>query len=171
MNDTTKTLLAATLAGVLTLNGCTKEPSQPSTAPQAGDHGHEDGEHADHNHAGEDHDAHMEDDHADAFSLGTVRAGDLEIELSQGHGEIAPGKELHLTVKLPYSDAGATVVRAWLGTEDRYASVVAKAEYAPAHDDYDVHALAPEPLPENTMWWVEIERPDGTKLLASVAPH
>ena len=87
------------------------------------------------------------------------------------NGAVAAGKEGHLVIKLPYSDNGATVVRAWIGTEDRTLSFVGKADYAPSHDDYDVHALAPRPLPANAMWWVEIEKPDGTKVVGSVKPQ
>ena len=112
---------------------------------------------------GEDH-AHAED------SLGTVDIGGLAVEFAQGHGGVVAGKESHLVVKLPYSDSGATIVRAWIGTRDRTRSYVGKGEYAPSHDDYDIHATAPSPLPENSMWWVEIEKPDGTKLLGSVEP-
>ena len=43
-------------------------------------------------------------------------------------------------------------------------------EYAPSHDDYDVHAMAPDPLPAETMWWIEIETPDGTKVVGSARP-
>lgn len=112
-----------------------------------------------------------EGDHEHAEdSLGTVEIEGLAVELAQGHGGVAAGEEGHLVVKLPYSDSGATVVRAWIGTEDRTLSYVGKGEYAVSHDDYDVHATAPDPLPENTMWWIEIEKPDGTKLVGSAEP-
>lgn len=112
-----------------------------------------------------------EEDHEHAEDpLGTVEIGGLAVELAQGHGGVVAGTEGHLVVKLPYSDSGATVVRAWIGTEDRTFSYVGKGEYAASHDDYDVHATAPDPLPENPMWWVEIEKPDGTKLVGSVKP-
>ncbi len=54
-----------------------------------------------------------------------------------------------------------TLVRAWIGTEDQLKSLVAKGGYAPSHDDYNVHAVAPGPLPEQTMSWIEIQKPDG----------
>ena len=112
-----------------------------------------------------------EEDHAHAeVPLGTVTIGDLAVELAQGHGAVLPGAEGHLVVKLPYSDSGATTVRAWIGTEDRTLSYVGKGEYAPSHDDYDIHATAPDPLPENPMWWIEIEKPDGSKVVGSVQP-
>ena len=112
-----------------------------------------------------------EEDHAHAEDpLGTVTIGDLEVELAQGHGGIAAGKEGHLVVKLPYSDGGSTIVRAWIGTEDRTLSLVGKGEYAPSHDDYHVHAMAPDPLPAEALWWVEIEKPDGTKVVGSARP-
>ena len=114
-----------------------------------------------HPHEGEDEHEH------DEVSLGKAMLGDLEVELAQGHGAVEPGKESHLVVKLPYSDDGATVVRAWIGTEDRTLSKPGKADYAPAHDDYDLHAVAPDPLPEGAQWWIEVQKPDGTTLLGS----
>lgn len=155
------------------LNGCDKSsdtPSNNNTAPaKTSDdtHMHDDGSTHDENgeegHAGEDH-AH------DEVSIGTAKCGDLEIELAQGHGKVEAGKEGHLVVKLPYNDKGATSVRAWIGTEDRTMSMVGKGEYAPSHDDYDVHAIAPTPLTENAMWWIEIKKPDGTVHVGSAKP-
>jgi len=106
----------------------------------------------------------------DEQPLGAATIGDLEVELAQGHGPLVAGEEAHLVVKLPYSDGGATVVRAWIGTQDRTASYVGKGEYARAHDDYDVHATAPDPLPADPLWWIELETPGGTKLLGSAKP-
>ena len=106
----------------------------------------------------------------DEVSLGTFKAGDLEIEAAQGHGMVAAGNEGHLVIKLPYKDEGATVVRAWIGSEDRTMSAVGKGLYASSHDDYDIHASAPSPLPADVKWWVEVEKPDGTKLVGSIAP-
>ena len=109
-------------------------------------------------------------DHGDEVALGKFKAGELEIEAAQGHGMVEAGKEGHLIIKLPYKDNGATVVRVWIGTEDRTLSAVGKGEYAPSHDDYDIHASAPSPLPADTKWWIEVEKPDGTKVVGSIAP-
>ena len=130
------------------------------------EHGSEEGH-------GHEHEGEMGEDHGhshDEVSLGTVMIDGMKIELAQGHGAIAAGQEGHLVVKLPYTDNGETTIRAWIGTEDRTMSYVGRGEYAPSHDDYDIHAMAPEPLPENTMWWIEIEKPDGTKLVGSAKP-
>lgn len=129
------------------------------------DQAHDDGPSHDNGHAHEDGEGEAHDH--DEQSLGTFTIGEMEVELAQGHGAVEPGKESHLVVKLPYSDNGATVVRAWIGTEDRTRSFVGKGEYAPAHDDYDIHATAPDPLPENAKWWIEIEKPDGTTAVGS----
>ncbi len=160
--------VAAAIAGLTAaaLTGC--ERSEPAPGPTAapttttaetthGEHGD-----AERDHMGHDH------DHGDEVSLGKTMVGDIEIECWQSHGELEPGKELHLVVKLPYNDNGATIIRAWLGTEDRLASMVGRGEYAASHDDYDLHAEAPDPLPENTRWWIEIEKPDGTKAVGSI---
>lgn len=142
------------------------DPSQAHGHSHEGPHGHS----HPHEHEGDDH-AHEGDDHAhEEVSLGVLALGDLEVQLAQGHGNVEAGKESHLVVKLPYSDGGATRVRAWIGTSDRTASLVGRADYAAGSDDYDVHATAPSPLAADAMWWVEIEKPDGTKLLGSKAP-
>ena len=112
-----------------------------------------------------------EEQHAhDEEPLGTVSLGDLVLELAQGHGAVVAGEEAHLVVKLPYSDVGQTIVRAWIGSEDRTLSFVGKGQYARSHDDYDVHATAPDPLPDDPKWWIEIEQPDGTRLVGSASP-
>ena len=108
--------------------------------------------------------------HDDEAALAPITIDGMTIELAQGHGALEAGKEGHLVVKLPYNDNGATIVRAWIGAEDRTLSFVGKGKYAPSHDDYDVHAVAPDPLPENTMWWIEIEKPDGVKVTGSATP-
>ncbi|UYV13607.1 MAG: hypothetical protein NCW75_04820 [Phycisphaera sp.] len=146
-----------------------------------GDAGHGDSD--THTHAdGSTHDAHDTDPqghtdpqgehahHDDEVDLDPATIGGMTVALAQGHGAVEAGKEGHLIVKLPYNDNGATVVRAWIGTDDRTLSFVGKGDYAPSHDDYDIHAMAPDPLPENTMWWIEIEKPDGTKVVGSATP-
>ncbi|MDA1005241.1 MAG: hypothetical protein O3A87_01985 [Verrucomicrobia bacterium] len=144
------------------LIGCgEKETTTGTPAPAGEEHGHP--------HDGEVADAHA---HAEGeeVPLGTFKAAELEIEAAQGHGMVEAGKEGHLVIKLPYKDDGATVVRAWIGTEDRTLSAVGKGEYAPSHDDYDIHAIAPSPLPADAKWWVELEKPDGTKIVGSITP-
>ncbi|MHC4892445.1 MAG: hypothetical protein ACYTFV_03585 [Planctomycetota bacterium] len=173
------TTIALALACLLPIACGGTDAGDPSA-----EHSHDGHSHDGHSHDGHSHDGHTHDgtstehghsdeanehDH-DEVPLGSVEIGDLTVELAQGHGGIAAGKESHLVVKLPYADAGATAVRAWIGTEDRTLSLVGKAEYAAAHDDYDLHATAPDPLPEGAQWWIEIERPDGTRALGSAVP-
>lgn len=103
----------------------------------------------------------------DEVELGKFDIQGITIEAAQGHGNVEAGKEGHLVIKLPYKDNGATTVRAWIGVEDRTQSSVGKGEYAPSHDDYDIHAIAPDPLPADAKWWVEIEKPDSSKAVGS----
>jgi hypothetical protein len=166
------TVIIVTMAGLLAAVGaCERRGEQAATPPQPGSaqtHTHPDG--TTHAHGDGEH-AHHHDDHDhDEVELGTFTFGDMQVQLAQSHGLVEPGREGHLVVKLPYNDGGATIVRAWLGTEDRTLSYVGRGEYSASHDDYDIHAMAPDPLPENTMWWIEIERPDGTKVVASARP-
>ena len=143
------------IVSICLLNGCDKPANQNNTAGNGGDstHTHEDGTtHDDHTHDN----GHSHNGHGHSHA--------------QGHGAVAGGKEGHLVVKLPYSDNGATIVRAWIGTEDRTQYFVGKGDYAASHDDYDIHAMAPDPLPADAMWWIEIEKPDGTKVVGSAKP-
>lgn len=103
------------------------------------------------------------------IDLGKFDIDGIEVEAAQGHGEVEAGKEGHLVIKLPYNDNGESVVRAWIGSDDRTLSAVGKGEYAPSHDDYDIHSVAPDPLPAGSKWWLEIEKPDGTKAVGSIS--
>lgn len=143
-------------------------------APPGGEYGHAHTPGESHAHGegsakehGHEHDNDYDHDHDEA-PLGTTMIGEWEVECWQAHGDAAPGKELHLVVKLPFNDNGATIVRAWIGTEDRLASMVSRGDYAASHDDYDIHAEAPDPLPAGSRWWIELERPDGRKAVGSI---
>ncbi|BCX48454.1 hypothetical protein HAHE_23620 [Haloferula helveola] len=139
------------------LIGCEKNESAPAGAPEeVHKHTPESGGGLDHGHA--------------EVPLGTLKAGELELEATQGVDVVEAGKEGIIVIKLPYKDDGATVVRAWIGTEDRTLSTVGKGNYMAEHGDYDIHATAPDPLPEGAMWWIEVEKPDGTKLVGSITP-
>jgi len=168
----TITILALSGALAFIVSSCKRAKEEQPAESEAGaaattTHVHEDGA----THAGNDgKDADGEDHAHDEVPLGTVTIGDLKVELAQGHGKLAAGKEAHLVVKLPYNDKGATIVRAWIGTADRFQSVVGRGEFAPAHGDYDIHAVTPDPLPEDVMWWIEMQKPDGTKVLGSAKP-
>ena len=155
------TMMIPALAISAFLVGCGEKKSANS-----GDHGHPHEEGADQppkKERGEEHEHEHEE-----VGLGTFKIGEMDVEAAQGHGNVVAGKEGHLVIKLPYKDDGATVVRAWIGTEDRTLSGVGKGDYAPSHDDYDIHAVAPDPLPEGAKWWLEVEKPDGTKVVGSL---
>ena len=166
-------LLATSLVlGLALVTGCKRDSGEEkpsSTTERKSDavQGHAEGAATGHEHQEGDGHGHGGDVEVE---LGTVAIGDMKVTFAQGHGKVAAAKEGHLVVKLPYNDKGATVVRAWIGTEDRTLSLVGKGGYAPSHDDYDVHAIAPDPLPQNVMWWIEIQKPDGTKLVGSIKP-
>ena len=160
----TCSFISITLAlGLANLVGCDARTASDGTAAHDHDHDGHDHDH-DHDHDGHDH------DHGEEMSLPPLVIGDLSIACSQFHGPLQAGTEGHLAVKLPYSDDGASVVRAWIGGEDRTMSMVGLGVYAASHGDYDIHTMAPDPLPADARWWIEIEQPDGTTLLGSVAP-
>ncbi len=175
-------LLGTSLVIAFALGSGCKRDSVEETGASANrnslhdDRAHEGGTHEGHDHGdgdGHDHAEQAKDDghgHDEEVALGSAMIGDMKVEFAQGHGKVEAGKEGHLVVKLPYNDKGDTVVRGWIGMEDRTLSFVGKGAYAASHDDYDVHAIAPDPLPENVMWWIELAKPDGTKAVGSIKP-
>jgi hypothetical protein len=134
------------------------------------DHGHEHKEGEAHSDAtpAKDEENHDDHDHGEEVELGKFDIGGIMVEAAQGHGNVEAAKEGHIIIKLDYKDDGQTVTRAWIGTADRTLSSPGKGEYAPSHDDYDIHTTAPDPLPEGAAWWLEIEKPDGTKAVGSI---
>jgi hypothetical protein len=166
------TLLLSSLlaAGLLS---CSNEA--PHDHDHDGDHGHEhpadDDKGDDHGDSHPDEQADEHDHEHEEVSIGSTTVGEWTVKLAQGHGPVTAGEEGHLVVVLPFKDDGATTVRAWIGSADRNASFVGKGDYAPSHDDYDVHATAPDPLPQDVKWWIEIERPDGKKATGSAQPN
>lgn len=164
---------------IAALSACEPNTDDTNATARPDDHEHEhdhDHEHAEGSdpHAEEtdpNTQAHDEDHDHDETPLGSITMDDITIDCYQGNGSLEAGEEMHLIINLPYNDSGATIVRAWIGTEDRLASIVGRGEYAASHDAYDIHAEAPDPLPANAMWWIEIERPDGTKTVGSIEPR
>ncbi len=145
----------------------------PDTHTQAPEHptGGQSHTHAD----GTVHEPHNEHPHGtghahDEVAIDPAQIGEMTVELAQGHGPLVAGHEGHLVVTLPYNDGGQTTVRAWIGSRDRTLSMVGLGVYAPSHDDYDIHAMTPDPLPADAMWWIEIQKPDGTKVVGSARP-
>ncbi len=154
--------------------GCKRSSVEKESSPgpekvSPDDHAHNDGADDGHGHSEDDGHDHG-DGHGKEVALGSVMIGDLKVEFAQGHGKVEAEKEGHLVAKFPHNNKGGTVVRGWIGTKDRTLSFVGKGEYAASHDDYDVHAIAPDPLRENVLWWIEIAKPDGTKHVGSVKP-
>jgi hypothetical protein len=144
-----------------------------SCGEKKNDHGHDHKEEAAHaegeaKKTEENHDDHEDHDHGDEAELGKFDIDGIMVEAAQGHGNVEAGKEGHLIIKLDYKDDGQTVTRSWIGTADRTMSSTGKGEYAAAHDDYDIHTMAPDPLPEGAAWWLEIAKPDGTKSIGSI---
>ncbi|MEQ9616542.1 MAG: hypothetical protein RLN60_00740 [Phycisphaerales bacterium] len=170
--NTLTNLTAATLATLgLTLAGCGESGSSDTALPGDTDtHTHADGSNHDDHGANDDQMDHDDHDHGEETPLPSATVGDMTVELAQAHGPLVAGGEGHLVVKLPYSDNGASIVRAWVGTEDRTLSYVGKGEYAASHDDYDIHVTIPDPLAESAKWWIEVEKPDGTKAVGSATP-
>ena len=129
------------------------------------DHDHKDHGHKDHSHKDEgarDGGHHHE---GERFELGSVKAGAYEIVAVQ-IGKPAKGEGI-LAIKGKGLEKGAAVVRAWAGDESAQAAIKAKADYAPAHDDFDVHVETGDTLAAGAKWWIEVEPTGGDKVTVS----
>lgn len=102
--------------------------------------------------------------------MGSIQMENLTVGLMQGHGGLKAGATSHLQVKLPYTDGGATTVHAWLGGPQRPRASAGKGEFDAGRGVYDVHANAPAVITADTKWWIEVQRPDGTKVTGSATP-
>ena len=161
MNIQPESMMKPLLVALLALLFAASCGGSSSSASEGHGHSHDDGhDHGDHDHSHEE----------GNYDLGTAHVGAMAVTLTQGHGVVSAGKESHLVVKLPYSDQGQSVVRAWLGVADRLQSYVGKGEYDADSDVYNIHATAPDKLPKDCKWWIEVEKPDSSKHLGSSLP-
>lgn len=145
--------LSVVVASVMPLTGCEKKsepaPSRPAagtTSPaKADDHAHNDG------------DGHH---HGVTIQLGEQIAGGFNVKASRD-GAVTPGKDAAIDVWVTGGTSKVTAVRFWIGTQDGKGSVKAKAELE--KDNWHTHAEVPNPLPQGSKLWVEVEDDKGAK--------
>ncbi len=161
---------------VLLISGaCEKEQPAPGTVVQpraaTDEHGHD----HDHDHGTADEHAHDEGDdhdHGESIALGEQSAGVFTLKASRDGGDIVPGKDSPIDVVITSTDGAApsiSAVRFWIGAQDARGSVKALAEIEDQKepDRWHTHTQIPQPLPEGSTLWVEVEVAGGEKLLAS----
>jgi len=155
-------LSLAPLAAVSVLSGC--EEKKPAATPaKADDHGHDHGPTGEHaapklsapGHGGK------------VIALGEQAIGTFIATATRDQGEIVAGKDAPIDVTITPA-AGTTTkaaaVRFWIGTQDAKGSVKAKAEIEDpkgAPNRWHVHAEIPNPMPDGSKLWVEIEDDKG----------
>jgi hypothetical protein len=99
-----------------------------------------------------------------AQSLGTITVSGFEMEVIQD-GKIEAGKEATFEIRIK-GDKDPTAVRVWIGVESGRGSAKGKAH---RHGDkMEVHADAPDPIPDDAKLWIEVET-DAGKSKGSVA--
>ncbi len=153
-------LALASLVPFISASGCKKE--EPASVPaQADDAAHDHDHDHDHDHAT------SEAGHGGpVIALGEQPIGAFVAKATRDEGQIVAGKDAPIDVTItpaPGSSGSIAAVRFWIGTQDAKGSVKAKAavENAADPDRWHVHAEIPNPLPEGSMLWVEIEDDKG----------
>ena len=106
------------------------------------------------------------------IDLGTATIGSFTVRATRDEGMIVAGKDAPIDVTVvPAAGASskASAVRFWIGTADAKGSVKAKAAIENPSDPnrWHTHAEVPNPLPEGSKLWVEIEPDQGEKAVGS----
>ncbi|MEY3141832.1 MAG: hypothetical protein RLY21_325 [Planctomycetota bacterium] len=145
--------------------GCEKKDAA-APAAKAGDHSH-DGDHAhdhDHDHAKAG-SMDKDDGHGETTQMGEQKAGPYTVKVSRD-GDIKAGGDVPVDIWVDGGAKGKTV-RFWFGAEDAKGSIKAKCEVEDGH--WHTHGEVPDPMPEGSKLWVEIEGEDGTKTVVGFA--
>ncbi|MDP1661879.1 MAG: hypothetical protein Q8L55_08175 [Phycisphaerales bacterium] len=157
-------LALAPLAAVSSLAGCEKKPA--TTAAKT-DHSGHDHDH-DHDHGPNGEKSAPKAGHGGAvIALGEQTIGAFTAKATRDDGQVVAGKDAPIDVTIT-PNAGATTkaasVRFWIGTQDAKGSVKAKAEVEDPKDPnrWHVHAEVPNPMPDGSKLWVEIEDDKGS---------
>ncbi len=123
--------------------------------------------HEGHNHgtmqapaAGQGHDGHS---HGTPQDLGTTAVAGLNLRAYQfGHVSDA-----YFEVLLATGSVEPVAIRAWVGVESADGSVKTKADKSAT--GYQIHTELPNPMPRNSMLWVEVQPANGKKAKAAFA--
>lgn len=121
-------------------------------APGAAPHPHGD----DHHDAGHDESAH---EHAERIPLGEVTLGEHTIAVYQV-AAVEPGKEGDFDLDFPAGKALPEAVRGWIGLASAQGSLRMRFEKETAARLHG-HPEAPEPMPEGSALWLEVDGATG----------
>jgi hypothetical protein len=149
-------LVSITLAASSTLLGGCERKSGP--APD--DHVHADGQPHNHHEPAPSQPTEPVTTHTHGVTtqLGERSVGSYTVKASRDGG-IKPGSVAVIDVWVTGTDVQVAAVRFWIGTQDAKGSVKAKAELE--QDNWHTHAEIPNPMPEGSQLWVEIESDSG----------
>jgi ABC-type Zn2+ transport system substrate-binding protein/surface adhesin len=157
-------LFLVACALIASTSGCTK--AAPTTNGGNGsqtssdDHDHDQDTDHDHDHADSDH-GHSHG--GEPIELGTASIGEFSVRAARDGVDFAPGGDAPIDVWVEGDHASITAVRFWIGTEAATGSMKAKAdiENSAQPNHWHTHALLPDPMPEGSRLWVEIETAAG----------
>lgn len=104
--------------------------------------------------------------------LGSATIGPFNVVATRDQGQVVAGKDAPIDLTVTPADgstAKVAAVRFWIGAQDARVSVKARAEVEnPAEPNrWHTHAEVPNPLPEDTRLWVEIEDDAGALSVGS----
>lgn len=147
--------LTASMIVLIGISGCnpqstTENYANPSAMPKVGE--------------GDDHEG-----HGPALELGSSAAGDWTVRASRDESAIFAGGEAPVDVWVTGGTGNVKAVRFWIGVEDAAGSVKALAAIENASDPthWHTHVEVPQPLPEGSKLWVEVESEAGVQSIAS----
>ena len=153
MKDLKSMIGAAAVVSVLALGGCKEEttPQKPAGTPSGIPATQPAGQGATIGAKGDEHTG-------PRHELGTQTIGGHSVKAAR-FGDLKPGAEAIVELKVTGGTGKPKAVRAWIGTEGGEGSAKTRGEAE--GDDYDLHIELPQTLPAGSKLWVEIETDAG----------
>ena len=154
--------LASTILSLSALTACGEKPQDAAPAPSAT--------------APQTNAAPTAGHGGPVIPLGTATIGPFNVVATRDQGQIVAGMDAPVDLTVTPADgstAKPAAVRFWIGAQDARRSVKARAEIEnPAEPNrWHTHAEIPNPLPEDTRLWVEIEDESGATSVGSFDLH
>lgn len=138
---------------------------QPADASHGEDHDHDHAKNGDHDH---DHDHKPGSHGGPVVDLGSIDLEGITVAVTRDEGPITAGGDSPIDATI--TGAEPIAVRFWIGTRDGRGSVKAKAAVEDPHapNRWHTHVEIPNPMPEGSQLWIEVELEGGARKVGGV---
>ena len=158
MNQRSSTVCLLMLSFILALGACGDHKPPPTASKPAPEKKHD-----------------CDDTHGTPagppIELGTGPCGTFTVKAMRDHFPIKAGCDAPIDAWVTGGSDKVSAVRFWVGTEDAKGSIKARAEIENPldPDHWHTHAEIPDPIPQGSKIWIEVEAKGGAKSACSFA--